>query len=465
MINSNVYQLFDVFTKTDIRQLKKVVRSPFFNQREHVARLFDYFSACKYDKREAPNREGAFQYLFPKETYDDHKLRLSMSLLLKAMEQYLIWKEVNENKEEASLALVKAYRKLKLSKHFNKSITTARKLQQDSSWRHAEFFQNEYALHLEQYRYDSAQSRLKGLNLQPIQENLDIAYMTAKLRQICFALSHQVIYKSQYSMGMLSGILVHIEQYDYVRVPAIAVYYYCYRALVAPSEPQYFEQFRSLIFEHQHIFPGDEIRDLFLLATNYCIRQMNQGKREYAAIGLGIYKEGLESKALLLNGYLSRFTYRNIVAKSIIAREFDWVASFMDLYKDYLEPKHRESIYAFNRAWLEYERRNYDLALEYINQANFNDLLLNLSAKTIALKIYYELQAFDLLYSHLDAMKIFIIRQKTLSYHKRNYLNTIRFTKKMLDIAPSNDKAIQALRSKIEATTAVAEKNWLLSQL
>jgi len=465
MKDSRLYELFDALSRKDIRQLKKAVASPFFNQRQHVADLFHYLVRCKYERKSVPDRREAFACLFPTRVFDDHKLRLSMSLLLKVMEKYLVHKQVMGQGLGAQLALARAYRTLKLPGHFKKSITKAHQMQEKRGLRHAEHYQDEYALRLEEYRYHSAQRRMEDLNLQPVQENLEIAFITAKLRQTCFALSHRTVYKQEYDLGMLPEMLSYIERSDYRKVPAIAVYYYCYQVLAQPEERKQFETFKSLVFKHQHIFPKNELRDLFLLAANHCIRRMNEGEKRFAKEGLSIYKEGLKNEVLLLNGQLSRFTYRNIVAKAIVAKEYEWAATFLHRYKKHLEAAYRENTFCFNLAWLEYERKNYDLALDLINRSTFNDLLLSLSAKTIAMKIYYELGAYELLYSHLEAMRSFINRKKIITYHKQHYLNTIKFTKKLLDLPPSDPAQRQRLKQAIEASPVVAEKNWLLSQL
>ena len=96
---------------------------------------------------------------------------------------------------------------------------------------------------------------MEGLNLQQVQENLDIAYITSKLRQSCFLLSHQNIYRKEYDFGMLPQMLTYIEQQSLLDIPAISVYYYCYHALVSPKEYNYFEKFKELMFQHQSLFP------------------------------------------------------------------------------------------------------------------------------------------------------------------------------------------------------------------
>ncbi len=465
MIKSRLIELFNAFSKKEIKPLGKFIASPFFNQRGHVIQLFDYLVMCKFEKNRTPLRKEAFQKLFPDQPFDDHKLRLSMSLLHKVFEKYLIWQQINKEETSAKIKLATAYRELNLSRHFIKTSSEIKTLQNNQPFRNADFYQNQYEVYLEEYLFFSENSRMENINLQSVQQNMDIAFMTSKLRQSCFLLSHQNIYKKEYDFGMLQQMLHHIEQTDHLDTPAISVYYYCYHALVQPTEYVYFEKFKALVFQYQSHFPKREIRDLFLLATNYCIRLMNQGERRFAKEGLTIFKEGLKNEALLINGTLSHFTYRNIVAMAIISKDYDWVEGFIQDYKIRLTKNHRENMFSFNLAWLEYERKNYDKALDLLNRSTFSDLLLNLSAKTIAMKIYYELDAFNLLYSHLEAMKKFISRKELIAYHKKNYLNTIKFTKKLLELPISNREVREKLRSEIETTALVAEKRWLLSQL
>ncbi len=465
MRKSRLFELFMAIPSSEILALRKFVDSPFFNQREHVKQLLAYLIDVRKRKKALPERKIAFGQLFPGQAYDDHKLRLSMSLLHKIIEQYLIWEQLNRESVDARLKLARAYRDLNLPRHFKSTINEVARQQEKQGLRHADYYQDRYTWYLEQYRFESEQNRMEDLHLEEVHENLDIAYITSKLRQICFSLSHQSIYKKSYDFGLLSAILSHISAQELLEIPAISVYYYCYYTLTQPDEEQHFERFKTQILTFQDQFPRDEVRDLFLLAANYCIRKMNQGARHFAKEGLSIYREGLQNEVLLLNGILSRFTYRNIVAKAIIAREFDWAESFIEAYRDRLETRYQDNAYAFNLAWLAYERKDYDKALRLINQAAFDDLLLNLSAKTIAMKIYYELQAFDLLYSHLDAMRQFIGRKDIMVYHQRNYLNTIRFVKKLLDLPISNRAVREKLQTEINTTDVVAEKKWLLEQL
>ena len=116
-------------------------------------------------------------------------------------------------------------------------------------------------------------------------------------------------------------------------------------------------------------------------------------------------------------------------------------------------------------ARLQYERKAFDSALQHLQRAEYKDLLNNLIAKTLQLKIYYELAEFDLLESHLQTLKIFISRKKALAYHQQNYLNLIRYTQKLLKLKPYDNQARTALKNAIKNEEILSEKTWLLKQL
>jgi hypothetical protein len=160
---------------------------------------------------------------------------------------------------------------------------------------------------------------------------------------------------------------------------------------------------------------------------------------------------------------LSRFTYRNVVTIGLVMRAFDWVENFIHEFRDRLEKRHRESMFSFNLARLEYERRNYGAALQLLQKSEYADLLLNLAAKTVVLKIFFETDETDALESHLAAMQRFIRRKKIMGYHRENYLNLIHFTRRLLEVFEK--KELEALREEIAGAKAVAEREWLLGQV
>ncbi len=465
MKKSKLVEVFYSLDKKEFRDLHKFVRSPFFNQQEKVVRFYDFLYEHIVHLKLVPEKEKVFKNIFPGEHYDDVKLRLLMSRLNKILEKYFMYKAFFSDEIKAKSKLAGVYRQKNLPKHFWKSTEEAKSLQKRSSFRNAEYFDEQYQIQQEEYQFLSANKRTEKLNLQEISNTIDVTYLAMKLRQTCILLAHQRVYKADYDFGLLPDVINYIENRGLLSIPAISIYYYCYYSLVNPEKVDYFIRFKKLLFEHSDKFPATEVRDLHILAINYCIKRLNEGISEYAQEGFELYKKGLENEYLIENRLLSRFTYNNIVAMALIMQEFDWTDHFMLNYKDLLEKKYQKSTYSFNKARLEYSRKNYDEALKLLRESDFNDLLNTLIGKILLLKIYYETEEFDLLESHLDSLLIFIRRKKVMGYHRENYLNIVQFTKKLLNINFYDAKEKEDLKQRIAKEEVLTEKNWLLEQI
>jgi len=151
------------------------------------------------------------------------------------------------------------------------------------------------------------------------------------------------------------------------------------------------------------------------------------------------------------------------VSIALIRKEYDWLEQFIFDYKNSLDEVHQESTFSFSLARLKYARKDYQTALSLLQKADFSEALPSLSARMLMLKIFYELEEIDLLEAHLQAMKTFIRRKKSLGYHRDNYLNTLRFVGKRIEIAPFEKEKLAKWHEEVKNTASVAEKEWLLN--
>ena len=463
MKSSKLLQVFEKLELKDLRELKKWVRSPVVNQRQHVADLFEFLEECQRELKIVPDYETTHRAIFPKENFDEKRLRNSMNLLLKVIEKYFSQKYQKE--EQALLLLGKAFRKIDLPKHYQQTIAKTRLLQDQSEQRHAEFYLTNYLLEYEQYQWLSSQRRLTDINLQTLSDNLDIAYLALKLRQTCFSLSHQAVFKTDYDFGLLPNFLEVLNKSPYSEIPAISLYYHCYLSLTDSVDETHFRKFKELLVKHSQLFPLQEIRDLFLLAANYCIRRLNDGSPQFAQEALDIYQEGLEKAYLISDGKLSRFTYSNIVTMSLVTQQYDWAIDFAEKYKPALVKDHQESTYSFNLARLEYSRGNLDKALLLLQKSEYRELVLNLTAKSLMAKIYFESEEHEVLTAHLDAMQQFIRRKKVIGYHREMFMNFATFLKKRTELPVFEKEQMANLKIELENFRVIAERRWLMTQI
>lgn len=142
------------------------------------------------------------------------------------------------------------------------------------------------------------------------------------------------------------------------------------------------------------------------------------------------------------------------------------VLSHRAVYQTKLETLYLESTVFFNMARLEYERKNYHKILEYLQTTEIKDLVNQLIARNLMLKIYYELAGFDVLESHLDSFRLFIRRREVSDYHRTNFKKHHSFHPKIDRLSPLRTSRTAALvRGCTEQEEVLTEKKWLLEKL
>lgn len=453
-------------SKKEIREIRKWLHSPAHNQREDVIILFDYLMENQHlYKSECLRKEQIFRRIYPNETFNDAKMRQVIFFFTRSLEEFLIYQELREDEVRAKILLAGVYRKRNLNKVFAKNIRQTRQLQASQQYQDSNFLQNQCLILREEYAHAANQNRVVPLNLQEVSDALDASFFAEKLKQACYMQSHLKVFKADYTIGFLEETLQYVEKNDLLTIPSVSIYYHGLKTSIESENEENYHNLNRDIINYGHLFPHEEIRSIHLIAINYCIGRINSGHKAYIRDLFEQYKQGLEMKTLIENGLLSRYTFRNLVTNGTYLKEFAWVENFIIQYQSFLEERHRESIVHYSQAKLHFEKGDYPKAMKLLNQVEYDDLLMNLTAKTMLLKMYYEQDEFDALESLLESMRSYMRRKKVIGYHKANYKNIIRYTKKLLKVNPFNKNAVEKIRQEVQEVSPLTEQEWLLRQL
>ncbi len=461
--NSLLYSALHTLDKQGIKEFGLYLNSPFFNKNKE---LIDFWELLKTQL--AQNSKGQiskqilFQKLYPKQVYKDSKVRLMMSDLYSHFENFLIHLKTKNYKQSSNNIILQYYRENGLEKHFSKKLKSINR--EKVLINNQKYFNELSALSFQNYLFEYTRKRSSIEALQDWFKNTDYSLILNKLSQACTLAAYSSVYKTEIQIDFLREVLDYIDKNNLEQIPAIAIYYNCYKLHQTGGEG-YFPIYQKLLKEHIHVLNSEETRDIFLMGINYCIRHINKGNSEMSEPLLELFELGLQGDHLLVNGVLSRYTYRNIVTIGLISKDYTWVEKFIFDYKPKLELKYRDSMFTLNLAILKYEQKSYDEVLDLLYQYDLKDLLLNLFAKTILLKVYFNQNSLKLLDSHLDAMEVFIRRKKIIGYHRTNYMNIIKYTRKMMKLNPYDNSAKGKLLTEVQAAETIAEKKWLLEKL
>ncbi len=464
MLGSQLLELVKSLDKRDMRELRKVVRSPYFNQRDDVSQLFDCIDKTLNSRLPDLSKEKIFEKIYPNQKYDDVLIRQLMSYLYKVIQKYLITEGVLQNEMESQLYLTHALRQRNADRIVEKQLNDSLEIIEKQGFKNAKYHYLKYKLHTENYDYLNSKKRNIGDSLQEQSEELDFFYISESLRQACIISAQQTISKQVYNQLFIDVVVERVMQMNNIPI-SVSAYFYALNTLNKPEKEEYFHQLKEIIVNNSFAFPENELRDLYIVATNYCIRRLNQGEKIFGKEALELYLSRLENNVLLENGVLPIYTYKNILTAALKSEEYEWAERFLYDFKQYLPEKERENIFQYNLALFYFRTGKYSEAMTLLQKVNLNDVLYNLDARRLLARIYYDLDETNALQSLIESSKVYLHRQKGIGYHHDMYTNFFRFLEKMMKMDMKKAEARLILRGDVEGTQLLAEREWLLQKL
>ncbi len=456
-----LHSILTIIDKKDQNKLKKYLLSPYFCTDPTLFQLLDVLIRYIEKSKEFENRE-IWEALYGKIPYQYVKLRLLYSRLFKLIEDFL--KTQQNQLSEYNLEVLKIYRHHSKDKLFLQSLDEQKETLNKSLLRNEYYFDQQYAISMEEYDYLVTKKRQGDFNLKHISDSIEIAYAIKKLRHCCRVLQIHSINKIETPFPYIDEILLHIKLNSWDKIPVLGFYYYNYLSIIHPLESEYFNQCVSIYNENEDLFEEEERRYAFIDILNYCIRKLNEGSEKYYDIIFNLYNRGLKQGFLLDQGKLSRFTYRNIAEIGILMKEYAWVNQFLDSYKNTLEKQYRESFYLLEKARVLSDQRNYDRSIELLANLNFSDPLIELSTRLERIRIFYEMNALELCQYHVESMELFLRRKKYVGYHTSYYKNFLSYARKLLKPERTEIQHWRHLRNQLDKEDKITGRKWLIEK-
>nr|MBS0038524.1 hypothetical protein [Saprospiraceae bacterium] len=464
-----VVKVIETFSTVELNRLEKFIASPYFNVNEPMTRLFSIVhEAVKNETLESLDKESVFSELYPRKKYSDSRFRKLCSDLLKLIEEFLAIEQFKDNPLHEAGYLMQSIANRKIDPMYNSVLKSARRLSSRQYEMAASYYYHQYEIEKNYfYMLESEMKRETRLNLEQIAKNLDHFYMAEKLRYYATALSQKYFATQEYKLLFMDEILSHLEMQDYSDIPQISVNLAVLKVYMYPDNEEYYYQLKSEIFKNIDRFPTLEARDIFFAALNFCVRKGNKGVEGFIKESFLLYQFALDKNYLYYHGELTPWTFKNIVFVGLRLKEFDWVENFIHRYSRFLSDEHRNNAVTFNLARLYLYKKDLGKVLELLREVEFDDMSYSLSSKAMLLATYYDLDEIDALHSFLNSFRVFLNRKKNQlpDQRRKNYLNLIKYVKKMSSLNPYDKQAIVSLKKELENTKDVADMQWLMEKL
>lgn len=476
MKDSKAYIALQTLNVYELNRFKKFVNSPYFNVNSSLIQLFDLYNSeiRSEDSHDANlDKEDVWIHVFPQEKFNGIRLRKLNSDFLRLLEQFLAQEQFENNPLHRANYLLKALSEKQIEKLYKGSITTARRLSNQQLERTASYYyyqyqieKNLYSLTIDFDKKTKIKSNTILTNLEEIGGNLDIFYLTEKMRYYYTFLTLRNIAPLEKEVFPITHIVNEVKKLDYTKHPPLAIYYQIYLTFSFQDEEEHFQDLKKLINIYLEIFPKNEAKDIYESILNYCIAKVNKGNQEYFKEMFELFEYGLNSRILIPNDKLDPANFRNISITALRLGKYAWTDKFISEYNHLLEPKYRQNAVIFNRARLETYKKNFEKVIELLREVTFEDLVYELSSKALQIVAYYELNEQEVLISFLSSFNTFLRRNtKIPERRKNNYKKLIYFTRKLIKLTPRMKPDIKKLRTEINDSENFADKPWLLEKI
>jgi len=364
---------------------------------------------------------------------------------------------------------MEAVEQRKLEALYNSSMKRANQLTLDNQDSSAQLHYHRFQT--EKYYYaltDFDLKRTEKSNLANIINSLDYFYLAEKLKYYCTSISQKVFVDHDYDFLFIEEIKQHIRRHQYPDVPIVNIWISIFFLQTGTKEESdhYFNEFKKTFKQVSRSLALTEAASIFTYGHNHCIRSINQGQEEYFKELFELYKEALKSRIYLEENTLDPVVFRNIVTVALRLKEYEWTDRFIKDYGTYINENFRMNAVAYSKGALNFYLGRYDEVLGNLNEMKVLDISYELNSKSLLIMTYFEMQEVDALDSLLDSFYVYLNRHKDITQNRRDiYLNLISFTKRLMNLAPSDKAGHQKLLNKLNDTKIIGSRAWLKEKI
>ncbi|HKK79427.1 MAG TPA: hypothetical protein VJ933_07340, partial [Phaeodactylibacter sp.] len=304
---------------------------------------------------------------------------------------------------------------------------------------------------------------------QQAYEKLNTFYYATVLKYACTLLSWSLVVKGKFELSPISKRVIEALREAPQASPLIQIYLSIYQTMSSDNREEdshlYFQRLEGYIKQCQQEVDQEEMREIYLYAINFCARRIRKGEAAYRKRVIELYEDGIAQGYLFEQGYLSHWTYTNVVKLMLLEKQFQKAEEFIHRYKEKMPPRFYNDAFHFNLAELYFQQGRYGEVLKLLQQLTFTDSHYNMGSRMLIIKTFYELNDIEPLLSNLASFTRLLMRNKGLSgAYQKTMLNFCKLLQQILRVHKDEAKR-EKTAERIRSTDMLAERSWLLEAL
>lgn len=462
MKQSIIGEIYFSWTKGELKKLNKFISTSHWSKSETMIQCHNCIAAyTNKEKLDQLTKEILFKAVYPKDDYNDNKLRFTLNRLMEAIKEFILLEE-NEKKNIHS---EKIWMDFIQNKKLKKNILLNIESEYSFKNMHDRLIYNYYKSAIKgNYVFNFAtniEERFKALldMSHSVEEFSDYIF----LKQYALMNTFNTKYQSQDFQLVLSKYNYIKNNLKYQNIIEFQVYISLIEMLLN-SQSEYYYAYKNLVFQSLNSASDEDKIDLISYLLNYTSNQINLGKIEFIDEQYQLYIFFEKYDIYNISQFLSSSKVNNIVFIFLKKKDFTRAEKFIEDYVTLLPKEIMDSCRHFNLARIRFEKKMYKESLRELLKVDFGrDAFYSINSKVLLLKNYFEIKESDALSSLVISFKEYIKKNKVISEsHKISIINFLKMVDKIYGATPSKAKKLD---EDIYKQTQIAEKSWLLEKI
>jgi hypothetical protein len=464
MLAGKLIQLLQSLSKKELKDFQHFVASDYHNANDQLQRFLSFI--CKYEGdfgNPKLAKEVFFKKHYPNEIFDEQKFRYLQSDLTQLLEEFLSYAEFRKDRFQQQLYLTQSLQRRNAPKFFLQELQELDKLNENAAFRDSDYYLKLHKISEIRYEYSSEnRNRAFDNSLQELIDNLEITYLARGFRYYCEMINRRNILSVDYNLSFFDELVKQLGKGTFDDIPAIYIYRLIHCTLTEPENVEHYHQLLAALAKYEHLFSRNEARGMYVFAQNFCIRRINSGDKDALEMIFFLYREMVEKQLIFEGNFVSQPDFKNIVTTGLRLGNNDWVNDFIEQFYPKLNPLFAQNAYTYSLAWVHFSRNEYDKALRMLLKVEFNDVYYHLDSKSLLMKVYFELDEYDAFSSLVDAFKIYLRRNQTISdAQKKTYHNFILLINKLMKFKLNRSSPSKSFMDELEQLRPAADIPWL----
>ena len=429
MNKSKIVQILQCFSPKEIKEFEKFVVSPYFNTGRNAEGLFNILKEYYPDfESDDLDREVVFKKLFPGEKFVEKKFKNVTSALTQLADRFMVNERLRNDPVEFEQLLYKEYWDRENYKPFLSILNSLEKRIEKLPFDRKNAFLVEEGI--ASYRYSHYLKLIRPDKAIPLigesSEYSSLSFLIKFIKSVMYSHTAVITFNTPVKNTLfeevrdgldLDRIIAGLRKSKYRYLWLLELYYYTLKTYSDLNDVKSFKKAREIFNKHKEKFSRFEKHYILMDLYSHCIRQFSSGNIDFIRDEFEICKQLKDENALTDSEDTSILLihFRNFVYTALKAKEYDWLEEFVNDCAMMLAPDGRDSMRDFTLARLEFERGNFNKALEYASGIQYEIFTYKLDVKNLLLFIYYELELFDQAESLIDTYKHYITHMKEFS--------------------------------------------------